>query len=199
MFSLFVSLAVFIVWMNKPSVIKNIKKDDLINYIENLTNHEIGSILVIQHQKSKKFIQIVLPEHSDKITVFQFGFPYVPWIKPYYSRLKDYLKKSEIGFEINKTGLNDIPEFADITIEFNDIVEGLAKALTVVELAILAFDIPAEDMFNVHYKGILTMKSSLPMLEEYSKQEKKTVLNNAISKAFKKLVEIEEKVDKKKT
>ena len=109
-----------------------------------------GSVLVIEHEGSDRFIQFVKYERPSGVVV-SFAFPDAPWSREYFDSLRMALADRSIDYSVSETGDEMTRRFLEVECK-GDPVE---SALELAGMATAVMDLGDGDRFCAHLTGDL--------------------------------------------
>lgn len=111
---------------------------------------EDGSVLVIEHEGSDRFIQFVKYERSAG-TVLGFAFPDAPWSRPYFEPLRTALAERGVDYSVSETSDEATSRFLEVECSRDPI----ASALELAQIAVSVMGLRDDDRFCAYLKGDL--------------------------------------------
>lgn len=116
-----------------------------------------GSVLMIEHQGSERFIQFIKSEGPSG-SCLGFAFPDAPWSREYVEAICDELSRQGIAFSKSETGDDNVPCFIEIEMTGTD-TEQIKQALRLASIACQAMGLGDNARFTAHFRGELDSKS----------------------------------------
>lgn len=109
-----------------------------------------GSVLLIKHKKTGKFIQFVKSINKDNKVNLHFGFPEAPWSQAYFTSIVESCKSEGYNIEFSLGERNSsVKKF---------LIINWLKVPSAMKLSILLFNkmgISINDKFVVHIDGMI--------------------------------------------
>ena len=106
---IFAALAIMLWWLKGPFYHKGMKRENVERFVKGLvTQCDDGSLLIVEHKNTGRFIQIAKYHSSSKFPILHFGFPKAEWSSKYFERLKASLQNERIKYQIQETGEIDV-------------------------------------------------------------------------------------------
>lgn len=109
-----------------------------------------GSVLVIEHEGSDRFIQFVKHEQPSG-TVLGFAFPDAPWSRRYFEPLRTALAEKGVDYSVSETG----DEITSRFLEAECKGDSIASALELARMATSVMGLGEGDRFCAYLKGDL--------------------------------------------
>jgi hypothetical protein len=143
----------FFYFGKKPKIHKINSIRELPKFIDGFDQTTPGTILIVTHKKTKKFIQMIKDCDESSGEYFVFSFPYAVWSRDYFEKLLISLSDNNISYDIVKTNDENVTKFVDV-----NFIKDKNKLYEIARIAIDSIDLKEEDVYTVHYKGWLKKK-----------------------------------------
>ena len=159
----------FRMWLNRPLYYRGLSRYDFHRFLEAFIKQSSdGSLLFIQLDKTRCFIQFAKYITDDSGIIISFGFPEAPWSREYIGPLIRALESLRINYELQRVGTD--PAYVTRFVDVNHKVVNLDKAVNVcVDLAVLAFNIMRAGesaTYTIHHEGGIDPGAARSSLEK---------------------------------
>lgn len=144
-------------WLKKPIYYRNVERDEIERFIKGLLDVGAdGSLLIIQHEGSPRFIQFAKYIENETKTNLHFGFPDAPWSRESFESLEKKLKSAGIKYKIQLTSDNEyVRKFLNV-----DNIRDIATAVRIANIAFDVMGLDEKEKFKIHYEGYISRKAS---------------------------------------
>ncbi len=150
-----VALAIMLWWLKGPLFHKGMKRENIERFVKGLVVQcDDGSLLIVEHKNTGRFIQIAKYQSSSKFPILHFGFPKADWSSKYFERLKASLQNERIEYRIQETGDIDVEAFLEVDIQLTS-DEKIKEIVKIAELALDIMEIDENEPLVMHYEGEL--------------------------------------------
>ena len=153
----FLIVAIFAVWwIKRPYYHRGVERHEFDRFFRTLIEFcADNSLLFIEHEGSKRFIQYAKYVQDEFNKTINFGFPDAPWSRDYIKPLIKALEASGIDYDIQST--NDesglVPRFVDVNINANDIEDTIKKCDLIARIAFEAMGLTHADKFRIYFEA----------------------------------------------
>lgn len=127
--------------------------DELVRFIEGLvTQAKDGTILIVKHKKTKRFIQFVKESNHGKSMRIHYGFPDASWSRPFFPKIIANFNKERIPYQIIKTNDDSVRRFITV-----DHIENIEVIIRIAKLSFEAMNLLPSDQYYAYYEGELDL------------------------------------------
>ena len=142
-------IVILYILLGKPKKHKINNINNLNSYINSFLDQLIdGSVFIITHKKSKKFVQFTKRSDKNNNPYLLFGFPDAPWSRNIFPKIMDRFDEDHIHYSIKGTGDDTVTRFLEV-----DKIKTNPEAIKIVKSALSAMDLNYYDTFICHYEG----------------------------------------------
>lgn len=145
--------AYFLISGRKPLLHKRIRSSEFKRFFD--TFFQVGadgSVMVIRHEPSGKFLQYV--KNINDIETISFGFPKAGWSLEYYETIKNALRINGFDYLISPTNGKEVKEFIDV-----DGLKSSEEAIRLADTALSAMGI-SNELFTIYFRGDMKKPSA---------------------------------------
>ena len=162
-FFLIAIIIFFLIWLGKrPNYYRGVDINDFQRFVKGLIKQGTnGSLMFINHQESKRFVQFAKCEINGPGTIINFGFPDAPWSRNYFSPMVEAFKNFNVEYEIQETSDDSdfVTRFIDVNIKVDDIEKSMAELCRAAKIAFKVMKVKENDKFRIHFEGNLRLAS----------------------------------------
>lgn len=147
--ALLVLLVVGYWWLKRPIYYKDVPLAGVERFVSDLLQYFAdGSILLVEHSGSPRFVQFVKYLDNKGRPSLHFSFPAAEWSVPYFAGVAAALKVEGIPYRIRDTTESLCPRFLDV-----DEISESQVAFSIAQAALSAMGLRASDTFRIHFLG----------------------------------------------
>lgn len=116
-----------------------------------------GSLLIIEHESSKRFIQFVKYSSANSNLILHFAFPDAPWSRKYFKQLEASFYEEGYNLRQERTNSESVTQFIEIDLSGKG-PELVVQGEKLAHIALKALGLGEDSIFKIHFEGKLKQK-----------------------------------------
>jgi hypothetical protein len=139
-------------WLIAPIQHRNRALDDAGAFIDSLRLGMVGSVLVLKHDASERFMQLAQRATVVGSERLLYGFPDAPWSRSYFAALLERLEDSGYSYRIRRTDEDLVPRIVEVEL-WGDRDAVIAEATELLRVTADVLELGPEARFTMTVSG----------------------------------------------